>query len=82
MIFDQVIDKIDRGKQGLNIGLPMGFDRLVDYVPDIQQGTYYLIGGETGTGKTAFADNCFLYNTYDWIKNNPKTTIKMKMIYW
>jgi len=82
MIFDQVIDKIDRGKEGLNIGLPMGFDRLVDYVPDIQQGTYYLIGGETGTGKTAFADNCFLYNPYDWIKNNPKTKMKMKMIYW
>jgi replicative DNA helicase len=81
MIFDKVLEKIDRGKQGLNVGLPMGFNRLVQYVPDIQQGTYYLVGGETGTGKTAFADNCFLYNPYDWIKSN-ETKMKMKVIYW
>jgi replicative DNA helicase len=82
MIFDEVLKKIDRGKEGLNIGLPMGFNRLVDYVPDIQQGTYYLVGGETGTGKTAFADNCFLYNPYDWIKSHPDSKMKMKVIYW
>ena len=82
MIFDDVISKIERGQKGLNKGLPMGFDRLVQYVPDIQQGTYYLIGGETGTGKTAFADNCFLYNPYDYIKKNPGCKMKMKMIYW
>ena len=82
MIFDDVINKINRGKEGLNVGLPMGFDRLVKYVPDIQQGTYYLIGGETGTGKTAFADNCFLYNPYDYIKKTPGCKMKMKMIYW
>jgi len=82
MIFDDVINKINRGKQGLNTGLPMGFNRLVNYVPDIQQGTYYLVGGETGTGKTAFADNCFLYNPYDYIQKTPDCKFKMKMIYW
>tara|TARA_R110002012_G_scaffold74735_1_gene189377 strand:+ start:2503 stop:3576 length:1074 start_codon:yes stop_codon:yes gene_type:complete len=82
MIFNDVLDKIDRGKLGLNKGLPMGFDRLVQYVPGIQQGTYYLIGGETGSGKTAFTDNCFLYNPYDYIKSNPELKTKFKVFYW
>lgn len=82
MIFDDVIEKINRGKKGLNVGLPMGFNRLVEYVPDIQQGTYYLVGGETGTGKTAFADNCFLYNPYDYLKSTVNNPFKMKVIYW
>jgi len=82
MIFNNVIEKIERGKEGLNTGLYMGFDRLVEYIPGIQQGTYYLIGGETGSGKTAFIDACFLYNPYDWLKAHPDSSIKLKIFYW
>lgn len=84
MIFDNVLEQIDRGRKGLNKGLPMGFDRLVDYVPGIQRGTYYLIGGETGSGKTAFTDDAFLYNPYDWYQSYPKEAkkIKLKVFYW
>ena len=81
-IFGNIIENIERGKLGLNKGLPMGFDRLMHFVPDIQQGTYYLIGGETGSGKTAFCDNAFVYNPYDWYKSNPDTNIKLKIFYW
>ena len=81
MIFDRVINKINRGQQGLNKGLPMGFERLVQFIPGIQQGTYYLIGGETGSGKTAFTDDAFLYNPYDWYKASD-TGIKLKVFYW
>ena len=82
MIYNNVIEKIDRGKEGLNTGLYMGFDRLVEYIPGIQQGTYYLVGGETGSGKTAFIDACFLYNPYDWLKAHPDSNIKLKVFYW
>lgn len=81
MIFDRVLEKINRGQQGLNKGLPMGFDRLVSYIPGIQQGTYYLVGGETGSGKTAFTDDAFLYNPYDWYKTT-QDNIKLKVFYW
>jgi len=82
-LFDDVIHKIDKGILGLNKGLPMGFNRMVEYIPGIQQGTYYLTGGETGTGKTAFIDNCFVYNPVDWIiANKDKTDIKVKVIYY
>jgi hypothetical protein len=81
-IYKNVLDLINRGRLGLNTGLPMGFDRLVDFIPNIQQSTYYLIGGETGTGKTGFVDDCFMYNPFDWlVANKDKTDIKMKIIY-
>ena len=82
MIFDDVLANIERGQLGLNKGLPMGFNRLVKYVPGIQQGTYYLVGGETGSGKTAFTDDAFLYNPYDWYKSQTNPEIKLKIFYW
>lgn len=82
-LFDAVTAKIDTGILGLNKGLPMGFNRMVEYVPGIQQGTYYLVGAETSVGKTAFVDNCFVYNPVDWVINNQdKTDIKIKVIYY
>lgn len=68
--FDYALNEIDRGLQGLNVGLPMGFNRLVDYIPNIQQKTYYLIGGRTKDGKTSFVDDCFMYNPFDYIQEN------------
>lgn len=53
-IFDDVLEKVDRGRAGLNVGLPMGFNRLVEYLPNIQQGTYYLIGAGTKVWRRIF----------------------------
>lgn len=80
-MFNLIKEKVDRGAAGGNQGLPMGFDRLTEYIPGIQQGTYYLVGAETSAGKTAFVDNCFLYNPYNFIKTN-ETNIKLKVIYY
>lgn len=43
-VFDEVVKKVEDGKDGKSKGLSMGFERLVEYVPNIQKGTYYLIG--------------------------------------
>jgi replicative DNA helicase len=79
-LFQSALDKIDRGRLGLNVGIPHGLSKLTDYVPNIQQGTYYLIGAGTGVGKTSFVDDIFLYNTYDFIKKN-KTDITLDIDY-
>lgn len=72
-MFDLVLDSIERGKEGLNIGLPHGYNDLLDYWPNVQQGTYYLVGASTGAGKTSFVDHTFLYTPYDYIslKDSP-----------
>jgi replicative DNA helicase len=77
--FDEVIGMIEDGIHGRNKGLPHGFERFKRIVPNIQKGTYYTIGGETGSGKTALTDNCFLYSPYDYMKN--KDIISLKVLY-
>lgn len=77
--FDDVLKSIDEGIEGKNQGLPHGLKRLRSIIPNIQKGTYYSIGGETGSGKTAFTDNSFLYAPYDYIQN--KDIISLKVIY-
>lgn len=83
MYKDLVLSKVDRGRLGLNKGLPHGLTRMLDYIPGIQQKTYYLIGGETGTGKSAFTNNNFVFTPIDWyLKNKEKTDIKLKVFYY
>jgi replicative DNA helicase len=76
-------DKIDNGKLGKNKGLPHGFDRLVEYLPGIQQSTYYLCGAESSVGKSAFINNSFVFNPIDWyLANKNKTDVKLKIHYY
>lgn len=81
-LFDRGLNEIDRGRDGLNEGLFHGFTRLTDYIPNIQQGTYYLLGGETGSGKTALVDDMFMYNPFEHLKSLPNTKMKMKIFYY
>lgn len=78
--FNDAIDSIDRGKHGLNVGLPHGLPTISEFVPNIQQKTYYLIGASTGCGKTSFVDNNFVYTPYDYILNN-ETIFDMDITY-
>ncbi len=81
MYFDRTLEAIERGRNGGNVGLPYGLPSLVPYVPNIQKETYYLVGGETGSGKTALTDYMFLYSPFDFIMNN-ETDFKLKILYW
>ena len=80
-LFDQALKEIDNGKVGLNIGLDMGFDRLTEYLPNIQPGTMYNIGGRPKDGKTAFVDECFLYRPYEAFMNNKDSNIDVEWNY-
>lgn len=84
MMYKELLkSKIDAGRLGLNKGLPHGFNRLVEYIPGIQQSTYYLIGAESSVGKSAFVNNSFVFNPIDWyIKNKDNTDVKLKIHYY
>lgn len=83
MIFDNVLENIKRGREGLNEGIPMGFNRLSYHLPNIQKSRYDLIVGESGSGKSAFLDTAYVYNPIDWyIKNKEETNIKLKIFYY
>ena len=83
MYKDILKSKIDVGLLGNNKGLPHGFNRLVEYIPGIQQSTYYLIGADSSVGKSAFVNNSFVFNPIDWwIANKNNTDIKLKVHYY
>jgi replicative DNA helicase len=78
MIYDNFLKYVEEGRKGLNRGIPMGFSRLDKFLRGLQKKKYYLVGGSTGTGKTAFVDEAFLINPYNWIvKNNAKEKLKI-----
>jgi hypothetical protein len=81
-LFDNAVRNIDQGRAGGNEGLPMGFERLVQYVPNLQIGTYYLVGAGTGIGKTAFTDQGFMYEPFEYVMNlGEETDIELDIDY-
>jgi hypothetical protein len=81
MSFDILEQEINNGLDGLNSGIPIGFDRLNNHI-GIRKRIYFLIGGNTGSGKTSFLDDAFVLNPYDWyISKDNNTKIKLRIIY-
>lgn len=61
----------DRGKLGLNKGIPISLVKLRKYIPNIQKGRYYLVALDSGLGKTKFSNYLFLYTPFfEWMKCN------------
>lgn len=74
-IFNHELEKAHRGD---NLGVPHKFNRLSNYVPSIQKSTYYLIGAESGVGKTSFADDLFIDTILEWyLENKNETNLKI-----
>lgn len=76
-IIQRVIQEMEEGMAGRNTGLPFGkYDRLVEIIPNIQRKTYYLIGGGTKAGKSAFVNDAFLFSPYDALQlSNPNNIV-------
>lgn len=52
----QFKDRILAGLSGEYQGLSNGFDRINDYIYNVQRSTYYLLGGLSGASKTTLVD--------------------------
>ena len=62
------IKDVDRGRLGKNDGLSNGLGSINRYIYNTQRARYYLLGGESGTGKTTLADSMFLFSPYFQMK--------------
>jgi len=82
MSFDLLRDEVAKGLADKNGGIPMGFDRLNNYI-GIRKGIYTLVGGLTGSGKTSFVDDAYVLNPFDWTLSpeGKKSGIKIKFWY-
>jgi replicative DNA helicase len=75
-------DEVERGKQGLNEGLPMGFNRLTKVICNVQRGRYDLWGGGTGTGKSSAVLDAYVINPIEYLLANPDNPLKIKIKYY
>lgn len=83
MIYNEILNSVNIGKTGGNAGIPMGFDRFSEVIPNIQRARYHLIVGESGSGKSAFVDTAYVFNPLEWyLKNKEETDIKLKIFYY
>jgi len=61
----------ERGKAGLNRGIPITLPKLKKYIPNIQKGKYYLVAMDSGIGKTKLVNFLFVYTPFfQYIKSN------------
>lgn len=80
MSFEQLKKEVEAGLAGKNNGIPMGFNRLNKHI-GIRRGMYFLVGGNTGSGKTSFIDDAFVLNPVDWYISQKTPDIKLRVIY-
>lgn len=70
MIINNVINRIKDYKNEGYPALNNGFNRLNEYLFGVEQKAFYLLGGRSGTGKTALLDSMFITNPYNFIKSS------------
>lgn len=66
-LLDILDESVERGYQGLNIGIPFTVSKLNRPIGGIAKSMYYLILGASRTGKSAFLYDQFVFNLVDKI---------------
>lgn len=72
------IHQVQRGILGKNIGLRNGLTHINNYIYGTQKSRYYLIGADSGVGKTTLADFMFVLQAYKAAKSQGR---KLKVFY-
>lgn len=64
---NRLFELIEQGRQGGNIGLSMGFEKLESYMDGYLPGVSYLIAAASGVGKSTFMEYAMIYRPLmDW----------------
>jgi len=67
--FDHLKDEVQRGIEGKNNGIPIGFNRINRYI-GIRKRIMTLIFGPTGSGKTSLMHDMYILNPFDYFLKN------------
>ena len=60
-VFNKILEEIDRGRQGLNHGIPFGLPKTENIIDGNTKETYTLILSNSGSGKTSLALYAYVY---------------------
>lgn len=78
-LISRVRARIQDGKSGNNLGLPIVLNNINKVLYGVQQARYYLVGADSGVGKTTFADFMFVLHGYIAAKREGR---KLKIFYY
>ena len=86
MDFKQILEKIVQNKRNHEDGYYncirfIGMSRLEEYLPGIEQSTYYLLAAATGVGKSKLARYLFIHNPIMFLEENPDSGIELDILY-
>ena len=74
-LIDEVYSNIKERKHNVEIGkingIPFPLNGLRKYIPSIERSSYWLISGNSKTGKSQFSNYLFLYNSILFARENP-----------
>lgn len=75
-------NEIDKGQAGNSIWVPLHFPKMGQHV-GIGKSIYTIVGGMSGTGKTAFTDLAYVLAPYSWMKKHKdKSDITIRTLYY
>src|SRR5579872_3935043 len=72
------VHQVQRGLLGKNIGLRNGLIHINNYIYGTKKARYYLIGADSGVGKSTLVDFMFVLQAY---KSAKATGRKLKIFY-
>lgn len=76
---DSFLHDVARGIRGINQGLDNGLGRAGEFLYGLQPSTYYLIGADSGVGKSTWCDEHQLIQP--WLSSKQAGAKKIKYIY-
>lgn len=79
MGFDELNEEIDKGRKGLNNGIPFSYPRLSKYI-GIRKRIYTQVMGSSGSGKSAFVHSTYILNPFDHLQEINSSGIRFKVI--
>lgn len=74
-VTEELFKQIEAGRNGDNWGLSMGMPKLEEYVDGVTKGTFTLLFGASGTGKTSFGLYSYVYRPLMDNLNNDDFTV-------
>lgn len=89
--FDRILNRIDLGREGKTAYIPVGWGNKEDGFHGfpgmakhfgVERSRYTVIAGDTGTGKSAFADQMYVLAPIDFLIANPDYPVKFEAIVW
>lgn len=76
-----VLALVDKGISGESIYIPSTLPRFGKHFGN-RRAQYVYVGGDSGTGKSAFVHQLFILEPIDWMIRHPDTDIKLKVFAW